>query len=261
MCLLRIGVSFAMQNKPWQQSASLVSPLKKDPHSTPPPKKQGSVWVPESVCSGYKEKQWENIRLSSRVSSPVRQEPSLNLSFFTYQLGIISGDSQLGTVSASSTSQEDGVTPVRPLLWNGFERHLGRTGLWSQWLTYINSFRLPDNPMGPVLLLSPFVPTKTEVPGKRRDLVHRLADNEANWDSNRRPLGSRGCVLNAYFFGRRCQVCLLMVVPLSLAEANETSSHSAGSSFSLRKCRYGFFRSDYQWGGSPLHSDVAHCMD
>lgn len=66
----------------------------------------------------------------------------------------------LGIVSASSTSQEDGVTPVRPLLWNGFERHLGRTGLCSQWLTYINSFCLPDNPMGPVLLLSHFCPYK-----------------------------------------------------------------------------------------------------
>lgn len=101
-----------------------------------------------------------------------------------------------------------------------------------------------------------FVPTKTEVPGKWRDFLHHLADNEANWDSHRRPLGSRGCVLNYYFFGRRGQVCLLMVVPLRLAEGNETSSHTAWNNFSLRKCRYGFFRSDYQWGGAPPHCIV-----
>lgn len=110
---------------------------------------------------------------------------------------------------------------------------------------------------GPYYYCPRFVPTKTEMPGKRRDLLHHLADNEANWDSSRRPLGSRGCIRNSYFFGRRCQPCLLMVMPLSLAEGNETSFHSAGSNFSLRKCRYSFFRSDCQWGGAPLRSDVA----
>lgn len=61
-------------------------------------------------------------------------------------------------------------------------------------------------------------------------MLQHLTENEANWDSDARQLGSRVCVLNCYLFGRRGQVFLHTVVPLSY----ETSFLIARAHFSLK---------------------------
>lgn len=144
MCRLPIWVSLAMQDKPWRQKASRVST---ETRPLPPPRAR--------VCLG----QW--VSLTTLGSSSDLQELSLNLSFLTCWMRVIA--------SASTALFEDGETPLRSL-WNGFERYQGscldRTRLSSGWLTYTNSLRLPDNPVGSVLLLSPFCHCRTEAQGR-----------------------------------------------------------------------------------------------
>lgn len=98
-------------------------------------------------------------------------------------------------------------------LWKVSGVKLGRTRLCAKWLGCINSFCLPDNRVGQVLLLSQFCPYKNWSAGKERDLLCHLTDNEANGDSQKRWLGSRACVLKYYLFERRDQVFLQMAVP------------------------------------------------
>ena len=166
---------------------------------------------------------------------------------------------------ACTASQGDCENPVRSLLWNGFERYqvsyLDGTRLCSKWLAYLNSFHLPDNPLGEVLSLSQFDHYKNWSPGKGKGLLHHLTANEANWDSNTSQLGSRVCVLDYYLFGRRGRVFLHMIVSLSHVQVNETSFLTTWTQFSWKKCRYVFSMSDYQQRGFPLDKDGADCMD
>lgn len=89
VCLLLIWVIFAMQDKPWQQDAShalfeIIPPpcaTSSSPHPEISRDLSGSQFVLDIKTK-------KNIWLGSRGSSPDRKQPSLNLTFFTYRMGI-----------------------------------------------------------------------------------------------------------------------------------------------------------------------------
>lgn len=97
-----------------------------------------------------------------------------------------------------------------------------------------------------------FIPAKTEVQGSEgtRSIISQITrqigiHTEGNW-------GPEAVFLPMTSLGEGASFSyLLMVVPLSHAEGNETLSPVAGSNFSVRKCRNGFFMSNYQGGGAP----------